>query len=269
MATKYWTGGAGDGNWATAGNWDTSGAPSGTDTIIFDRDVGPPTSGLAQGALTPAVFTITPAFKSSITGLVLGNTTTATIAGTGSSYQIQFGAVTTLAIETPTGVSVTIPSGGTITTLNVSGATVDCQTVVTTLNNGQTGIVDLSASGTAVTTIDNAGRVTCRRNVTTLRCQGTDSQTVTLGSVTVTTGEMNGWCNWNHRSSGTITTLNARPKGTFSVAGAPGNPTITTLNEWGGSKLILVTPGVAASVGTRNQVAVVSETTPADGIGEL
>jgi len=49
MGTKYWTGGAGDGNFGTAGNWLTSTAPVDGDTVVFDRGNEDVTAGLTTG----------------------------------------------------------------------------------------------------------------------------------------------------------------------------------------------------------------------------
>jgi len=71
MATKVFTGGASDLNWATSGNWSPSGAPANGDDVIFDFNAATGVNGSDQSAVTLNSLTILASFGSSSPGLIL------------------------------------------------------------------------------------------------------------------------------------------------------------------------------------------------------
>jgi len=75
MATQYWTGGANDGDWTTAGNWTTA-VPGAGDHVYInatDQDI---TTGPAS-AINLATFIVGPEYRGSMSALIaLGTITT-------------------------------------------------------------------------------------------------------------------------------------------------------------------------------------------------
>ena len=66
MATIYWTGGAGDGDWVTAGNWSGGAAPVNGDVVYIDRTTDNITLNLDQSAVTLDGLFITSEFEGTI-----------------------------------------------------------------------------------------------------------------------------------------------------------------------------------------------------------
>jgi hypothetical protein len=255
MATVTWTGGAGDNNWNTGGNWSGGSAPSATDDVIFNTGASSVTTG-PSSALAYATVTVTPGYSGSwgtaANTLLFGNITgSVTIAGSGSSYKFGTGTcpVVNIEVESRTFVAIT---AGTITTLTTSGSQgIELTAAATTCRN--VNAVLTAQSGTAFTTLSNGGVVRCYRNVTTLDNYG-GAQVTMYNATTMGTVNNHAGASYNHQSTGTITTANNFPKAMISARGATGTFTLTTLNDWAGSMADLVVAGVTITPGTRNYI---------------
>lgn len=66
MATKRWTDGAADGNWATAGNWSPSGAPATGDDVYVEESSREILLGLSQAAVALVSLNVSKGFTGKI-----------------------------------------------------------------------------------------------------------------------------------------------------------------------------------------------------------
>lgn len=271
MATGYWNGGAGDGNFMTAGNWSGLGgaAPANSDTLI----IGSTEQVILGGStgLTGITLLVTAGFGGTIgsdTPLIFASAALITYAGTGNYANFGSGGTVTAAIFHHT-VGEVVLSSGTWTTLtnSVGVLTIAAATVVTTLQN-VAGTVTAGYNATAFTTLSNGGNVTFNRNATTLNVlRGNATQFnngVTTFTACTTANVYNGGT-YNKQSAGTDTTVNVFPGSRFTIIGQQGGSattvTITTMNEWAGSTVIDTVPGFTATIGTRNKIGAVGTST--------
>jgi hypothetical protein len=254
MATVTWTGGSGDGNWNTGGNWAGGAAPSGADDVVFNTGASSVTTG-PSSALAYATVTVTSGYSgswgtSAVTPLFGNITGSIRIAGRGAFYKFSTGTCPTVDIEVPSSTQVFIPVG-TITTLNTSNSSnVEVAAAVTTWNNVSANCTALS-NGTAITTLTTASPIMLYRSYTTANVEQGGAVT-SYNAITGGTLNVRGRGAYNHQSTGTITTANLLPRGMLTARGARGAFTITTLNEWANSMADIVVPGVTVTVGTRN-----------------
>ena len=264
-----WTDGSADGNWATAGNWSAgagAAAPPGNgDTVI----IGMSNRAILGGTVATTGLTIR--FLEGYGGtvgadapLIFSDTTTVLYYGGRGAYA-NFGGGTyaTTSIVVSGGQQVVL-SSGTHTALTVSGGVVNiaAATVVTTLHN-VAGDVTAGYNGTAFTTANNAGTLKTSRSCTTLNAKrGTATQfnNGTSNFTSCTTANISNGATYHKQSGGTDTTVNADPGGIFTIAGNAGNSnsastvTVTTLNEWAGSKIVDIIGGLTLTVTTRNKI---------------
>lgn len=266
--TVAWTGGAGDGVWATAGNWAAgtgSAPPANGDTVTIGY--GNASIHGATIATTTLTLNMLPSwggiFGDDGPVIFSAGLTSLSFAGTGQSCNIACtGGTTTAASFTHTGSQVNI-TGGTWTTLtNAAGPmSIAAAAVVTTLNNGG-GQITIGYNATAITTLANSGTVTCMRNITTANLnRGTlthmDNGTTTYTAVT--TANVGNGASYNKRSGGTDTTINALPGSRFSITGisggSAGTVTCTTANIWGGSDFRKATNGLTLTITNENYIA--------------
>jgi hypothetical protein len=269
MATKTWTGGAGDKAWATAGNWSPSGAPASSDDVIFDQNAATGVSGgdfTSGGTITLNSLRIKLTFGSS--SILFGDNGTpvkvaVTAAGlvrigepangpssANGSQRINLDLSTSNCIVTVYGSATTaIDSSKEVvrlrmnhasSTLDVLGGSVG----VATDNSGDTatiGTVNVSggtlnlASGCTLTTVNNnGGTLTVGSAITTLlHVTGTTTTfgTGLIGTLTMYAGNVS----LQHRASGnSITTLNLRG-GSLSLKADGRAITIATLNYRAGT----------------------------------
>lgn len=265
MATKTWTGGANDGNWATAGNW-TPSAPAGGDDVIIDRTNQDITAGLATG-ISIASLTVTQGYGGRIgtssTALTFtGITGTAVLSGTGQF--IKLGSSGTIATTVVNSSGMVYLTAGTFTTIiGVTPYEVDAAAVVTTLNN-QGGFGTLGYNATAITTLNNsAGTVNCGRSITTINSSAVTR--CTLASSITTANALKGSILY-FNSTGNITTYNGYAGSFYSAAEATqataAGATVTTFNLYGDARIMLYGQGVTQTYTTLNAFGRSSEMAP-------
>lgn len=266
MAVIVWSGGAGDGNWNTGTNWVGGTKPANNDTAI----VGSTNQAIIGGNVTETGLTVV--FTKGFGGTVGADAPLIFVSGTGTQAALTYGGsgsyanfgnggtVTACTLNVSGGQTVVL-SSGTWTTVTSSGGNVQiaASTVVTTLQN--VGAVVTALAGTAFTTATNAGTLYTTRSCTTLNCKRGTAIQYNNGVTTYTsctTVNIENGATYNKQSGGTDTTVNNFPGGTFTIAGNAGNSaatvTITTYNQWSGSKSVESMGGVTVTVGTRNYV---------------
>lgn len=216
MATLTWTGG-GDGTTFTAGaNWGGT-APSNDDTLIINS-----TNDTIAGEAT-GLTGITLRVGSGFTGTLGSSTTYLDLDGP----VLEFAAARPYHYLTGTWTTVRILGGSTsedflyfkgnastaITTLTCSALAgrvlIQGSASITTINmNGQDlGLVEVESGVSSLTTINcTAGRVLTASTCTTANALGGTIES--SGSAAFTTIECDGSGKFDHRSSGTVTTLN-------------------------------------------------------------
>jgi hypothetical protein len=162
-----------------------------------------------------------------------------TVATVGSTFQIVAGTVTNLKV-----------SAGQVI-INGSG-------IVTNLYNFG-GSVTAAYYATGFTLVEgSSGQTLTNRNITTLNNSGTHLG-IANGNAGITTANLNSGT-INHRSSGTLTTVNARA-GTFTPAGSVCSPLVGTLNLYGNNNTLSYVQTVGSisfSVTTTNNLGAVT-----------
>lgn len=273
MADFIWTGGAGDGNMNTAGNWAGAAAPSGTANVYFNQGSSSVTTWVTNNI---ASLNVTKGysgnFGTSTTPVSIPNAiTTMRIGGRGAIYNFAVATaitVTTCTLET---VNAVISGAGTITTLNVAGgstATVSI-TALTNVNVvGPDDVCDVATSATAITAANVTGRLTCTaRDITTLVADASTSRVTMYGTSTtgaIVTGTFSSGAIFSKQSAATDTTITIKSGALLTNAGNLNQAaTVTTLNRWTGSKADLIGPGNTLTVGTTTYVGPSSG--PSDG----
>lgn len=242
MGTVKWTGGAGDGNWDSVGNWDTGAKPVNSDDVIIGTGSISITAGLNQSGVTLTSLTITSGYSGSIgtvgTPLQISSTTV-TVGGRGALYNLN-GTYTDVYANIVGQVQLSI-AGGTTTNLyaGMGGVvTISSSAVVTNARIGAA-IVTAGYNATAFTLaeISGSGMLTSARAATTMRVDNGATSVVT-GSATITTLDVSSLANHKHRSTGTITTANIKPQGGIQPDDLnASSATITNLYEWSGSRV--------------------------------
>lgn len=230
------------------------------------------TGGLDQSAITLASFKVaegsTAKIGSASAALTFGHISALSCGGSGQYYKIglsaasgEDGICTAAVITLRLGVTF-YASGGTWTIITVGskGGTqaaelvVDSTAVVTTLRNVSSVVkCTVSTNGTAITTCENYGVVSCRRAITTHNSIGPDNLTLTDAA---TMGTYNGAARstYNHQSSGTVTTANIRPFGSFPVIGHTKVFTVTTINVYPGAYVNFNPSGPTVTYTTTNYI---------------
>lgn len=241
MPNKFWTGGANDGNWSTAGNWSPSGAPVTGDDVYVEEGSQNITLGLSQGSVNLASLRIS--FNGTIgtasTPLTIGcNSGTVNITGTGSFYKITAGTGgISKIVYNPKGNSTLYIAGGTTTTLETGGiglVEIDSAAVVTNIYSNGAGI-NIGYNATVVTTFVNTrSAVSSYRPITTLTT-GPGALTTTLGTLaTVNSSTVQPMGRHNHKSQGTITTSVVQPDGMADAYGNTYAFTVTNRTNYNG-----------------------------------
>ena len=282
MATKYWTGGAGDNNFATAGNWSTGTAPttgdvcvlatdpaSGVDNIGFgDRTslglisliVGPNWSGdigTTQYPLILELDVLEYAGQGSAVHLKCGSTTTSKVAitDTGSGeLPLRLGGTNTITELTMTDARGTVlidgVGGRVITTVNVIGAR-------------RTAVLDLthqaSSAISGTTAKVNGGVLKIDNNFTNVEVSGTGNVEVTGSAQIGTLDIYSGVAQW--KTSGTESSISAlnvysgqfeadQCTATVSTIAATQLYETATINEQNGIEGIVWSGGITVNGGT-------------------
>lgn len=248
MATKTWTGAAGDNTWDTAGNWSPS-APSAADDVLFNVGDSNVATGPAS-AIALASLKITPGYRGSFTGpVVLDTITLLSISGSGSYYNLS-APVTTAYLYIPLGCTVAA-LGGTWTNTYASGAAGGKLYVNgATLTNRYCTDIDVedSSGGSASTIVSiTNGSYKTAKGPGTLTSDGGASITVT-GTAAVTTATIGTRGTYNHQSTGTISTLNLKGYSRFPCSGCKGSFTIGQLNLYPNAFINRNPPGVTVTI---------------------
>jgi hypothetical protein len=260
MASRYWTGGANDGVFMTAGNWSDASAPQNNDTHIVGA-----TAQNIHGAAT-GLTGVTIKFLPGYSGIVGddGPLTTASAAlieyaGSGASANLGcVGTVTDSNFNHTAGV-VTL-SSGTWTAVNngTGGMIISAATVVTTGRN-VAGTWDVGYNGTAFTLLESGGQTRTHRSCTTLTVmRGTTTQrdNGTTTYTLCTTVNIHNGGTYNKQSGGTDVTINGYPGSLITIVGTSGGSAgtvaITTYNKYAGAASVLSVPGLTIVPGTSN-----------------
>lgn len=242
MATVdvYFTGGAGTGNLATAGNWSTGAVPALGENVAIDR-----TSYDLYGTIAADVGNVyvTPGW----TGTQFGTTATpVSILASGGSDVVNIelnprcylarltssGTISKLQVS-GTGAGLIVLVGGTYTQSEIVGnALIGASAVCTT--HYALGGKQKAESGTAFTNlfVDQGAELESSRNLGTCQVDGLvraiDSTTSTL--VNIGSGGV-----FNLQSDGTQTSIRVRRGGTFSLDGCKKVVTVSALYDHAGS----------------------------------
>lgn len=253
MPTTKWTGGAGDGNATTAGNWD-NGVPTAGYDVVVNATSQNITTGLGSVALNSCTV------GNNYTGNLVASLTTGTITTlnyySGGQYGRFSGSVTIGTVAIPNGRQLYI-DGGTWggTRLLVSGGTIEAAAAAALANifNGSANWT-IYANATRITSFHNSsGRVvTDGRNIG--QYVGGYGSSLELRSTSVLAdGSGTGYA-FNGRNStitfagtgGTSDTV--RNEGVIDTRPAIAAQTITTLYEFPGSVVHELSPGLGLIV---------------------
>lgn len=260
-----WTGGASDGNWATAGNWSASGGstpPANGDSVTIgagDRDI---TSGLNQSGVTLASLRITEGFRfnigdsSNALQINCSGNTNIVVAGSfikingtfntaSTAFTVRFKsagqfAITGTILNLLLGGSgiVDVTSGCTVTNIHINGPTVTAAYNATGFTGAYVG----------------SGRLTTYRNIAS--GAGAQGRLLLLSSAAITgTFITTPMFEISHQSSGTVAGVIAFPGGTYSPEGnTAGTATVTELIRYTGSTVVRDIGGVNLTATTERVV---------------
>jgi len=238
MPTITWTGGAGDGKWATTGNWSSNSVPVTGDDVRIELGSDAITAGLSQGAVNLASLRISfnGTIGSTSTPLTIGcNSGSVIVTGTGSQYKIAAGTggISRL-IFNPKSFSTLFLAGGTTSSLELATSgmcEVDASAVVTTLYTTGCGVA-IAYNATAITTLQNTrANVSSYRNITTANT-GPSAITATLLTAAITTSNVSPMGRLNHKSSGTIGSSVVQPFGMADAYGSTYQFTVTNRTNY-------------------------------------
>lgn len=259
--TKYWTGGAGDGNFANLSNWSEATAFANDDVYIIgttNQDI----SGLTH-AFTGITLTVTEGYGGTLGSggaVIFSSAASITYAGKGPLARFGCsGTVTTASMEHAQGI-VSIESG-TWTSLTNSFGRMDvaAAAVVTRLNNLRGGNVTVGYHATDMTNLYNAGLCLIKRDVVNVYAlAGSTTQEnsgVNYTQITTLLQVHNG-ARYNKKSSGADMAAQQGyvfPGGIYTTAGNAGGGVTTVdcgnLEIWGGASVTAVSiPGVTFDV---------------------
>ncbi len=266
-STFYWTGGANDNTWATAGNWNTvrdgsgtGGPPIGGDTIVVDQ-----TNQAINGAATALSYAnVTIAFGGSIgsAGTPLTFVCPGTVTVRTQSANIYLGVtaagtIVTLDVKsTGTGTCYLTGPGACTNVLWSTSANVDISAnCAVTTAQGAGGRMTAAANATPFTTLDvGGGTVDTYRPITTANVQGkltTKGNSCAVATVNVFSGGQH--FNW---TSSTVTASKVLPGGYASSISSPFQATVSARTNFEGSKNYVdcsnVTIGSTAVIGQTN-----------------
>lgn len=246
-STLYFTGGANNGTFMDANNWNTArdgsgsalapGAGGAGDTLYIEN-----TSQIINGAATGiSIADMYLSFGGSLgsAGTPLAIVCTGTIrvrTSNGTHYiaATAAGTIATVSVQkTGTG-KLYLAGSGAITTIYIGeGCDVDvgATAAVTTLKSA--GKVEAAANATAFTTCEVAsGSLVSYRGATTLNSSGSTTFKGLAAAITTLNVYKNG--DHKHWSSSTITTSNVKPGGRATGKGSPYQFTVTNRESYGG-----------------------------------
>lgn len=255
MATLYWTGGANNGTWTDANNWnpnrDGSGvaaAPAGGDTLFIEQ-TNQTINGLDTGhqyaSVTISFGGNIGSSASPVRFTATGTVTIRTTAGTHYLAATSAGTIVKVHVaQTGTG-KVYLAGPGAITTLSVGGNAqweLAANCAVTTLETaGGSGLA--LANGTAFTTANlYGGSVESYRGVTTATIAPLATLKTQGNAAAITTAIVLGkHINW---SSSTVANSNVGPQGEATAKGSPYACTVTDRKTFEGGKNYIDSPNV-------------------------
>ena len=250
MATRIWTGGAGNGDWNDTGNWQGGVVPTNGDDVYFDE------RGAANNAVTNLTghtgntinLYVSKGFQGNIgqqgeAGLDY-QVTTARIAGSGTLYKLGH-TTATLRVQVGRGTTV-YATAGTYTTVEVSSGNFTATgATVTTLRNIGGQKIELQSGGSAGTTLTTAsGVVETARSWATVNIKGGATVRTSSAAAVTTKANIEKGGTLQHNSSGTVTNMEVFPGGLFTPKGAPRNFTVTDYTQWEGGDVIEREPGI-------------------------
>lgn len=271
-STLRWTGGAGDNNWQTVGNWvdystgsAAGAAPATGDTVYVIDGSQSITAGLSNSSVNlvglyfgerytgnvgttgaPLVISVasgTPIFQYKASGAYANvqpgssNITTAKVISTGPG-ELRLVGGTTTTLQVGSSAKVYVQSGAIVTTIYEAGGSL---------------IVDSNA--TAITAlIQEGGRSIFDRAVTTATLAGAGTLGTWINSNTIGTLHVHPGARCNYRSRGTITTANVYPGARADAQGNSAAFTVTTLNRWQGA-YAWDAEEISPTIGTTERIA--------------
>ena len=268
MATRNWSGGAADGNWATAGNWDT--APiTGDDVIIATTNGTYPDidSGLTTG-IDLNSLTITSGFSGKIgsasaplsIAITNGGSKKLFYAGSGEYCKITGSVVNS---EVQHKVGTLYVSGGTWGTAgvhNISGRMIieAAAVMAGTWNVNAPAIMAIAANATAIPSLITKGGVAIEITARDVTASLQDGGTITIigdGQLAAHVIQSGTTRLWNTGTNAAITNRG----GFLTVEGsrAASSPVITLYTPWPTAREVLIynhinaTPGTTTPVGAR------------------
>jgi hypothetical protein len=261
MATQVWSGGAGNGTFADNANWVSGTAPGNNDTAIIGA-TNSTINGAATG-FTAITVKVLPGFGGTIgldTPLTFGSATLIEYAGSGSYANFGCAGTVTAGTFNHTGGKAVVSTGTWTTLINGSGQIeIPAATVVTTFRN-VAGTATAGYNATVFTLIESGGSSTIKRSATaaTVFRGNLTQQDGGTGTYTLcTTANVHNGATYNKQSGGVDVTVNAYPGSSFTLygnTGGGGSVAITTLNEYAGSRVNLVVPGLTVTPGTHNRI---------------
>lgn len=243
------------------GTGPTGALPSGGDTLVITT---PNTLNAGLTALAAIALAAVEVPAYSVTQVASGSSisiqaTSMSYSGNGALFSVTAATgITTLNVASVGSTFQLV--AGTTTNLKVSSGQViiNGSAIVTNLYNFG-GSVTAAYLATAFTLVEgSSGQTVTNRTITTLNNSGTHAG-VFNGIAAATTVNLNSGT-VNHRSSGTLATVNARA-GTLTPVGAPCSPVITTLNLYGSNatlSYIQTSGSISFSVGSTNNLGQVT-----------
>lgn len=282
MATKYWTGGAGDNNFATAGNWSTGTAPTAGDVCVLASDPSSGVDNISSGdnsSLGLITLIVGPNWSGNIGTTTVGLTldlTALEYSGQGSVAHISGHTTTTAKVtisDTGTGdMPLRIGGSNTITELTMTDAKGTVQvdgsggrtiTTVSLIGARRTAVLDLthqaSSAISGTTAKVNGGVLKIDNNFTNVEVSGTGNLDVTGTPAIGTLDIYSGVAEWKTTgSTSTIAALNVysglfeadQCTATVSTISATQLYETGTINEQNGIEGIVWSGGITVNGGT-------------------
>lgn len=263
--TKYWTGGAGNGDAGTTGNWHTGNVIANGDTFIWGEGDTNIIAFTGCSALTGVLVIVSSNYRGSFgtSSAALSYSSIASLNYAGKGAFANFGCggtVTTATFGHSPGSTVNLSSGTWTAIVNSLGPlNIEAATVVTTCRNLGSLNAAYNATGFTTLILANASTAYIYRNSATTKIKTgstltqADSGVAAFTSAGTTLCEIESGATFRKLSGGTETLTEVFPGGKLSLSGNSGGTTgaitFTTINKWAGAVLqIYNVPGITVTI---------------------
>jgi hypothetical protein len=248
MATRTWVGTT-SGTWTTTTNWLEGSIPVNGDDIVFGAAATRAPDPIDQSSVSPASLSILSSYRFNFgtagSAIQLGTITLANLSSGGSLIHLH-ATVTKAFVKLQQGQ--TLLCKGTWALILGNGRGLIDADVATVTGARISGLRVKFAAGTAPTKLVGYNAAfESSRNLTLVNLFG--GSLLVTGTATVAEALVDGY--YNHRSSGTVTLVEASPRAVIDGRGGSGF-TLTTLNRAPGAKIMRDALGAPITVTTDN-----------------